>query len=441
MKRRYYYRLEYKEKEKRSFLKYIRLFALALLVLTTIYMAYLLIGGRPSLTHESIKSLSLLPSKKEINLEFSLPVKSLRLTLEQEGRSVVLYEEHFKEPKKRVNFEFDAKALGLREGKAVVFAELDAGFLRKKKQEVETFLDLTPPEFDVVAYTPNPTLGGTGVIKIKSKEEIIPSLKVGSRVYRLETFEKGYYIAFFPVRIDEALSHLELEAYDKAGNYSKKLLPINLKTPHFKEEKLFIDDQFINTVIYPLLGQEGRGLSPVEAFKRVNELWRQENVSTLEKLGSKSESRILWEGAFLQLPKSKVLAGYGDKRYYYYKGELVSESRHMGYDFASVERAVVPAGNSGVVVFAKSLGIYGNTVVIDHGFGLMSLYGHLSEIWVKEGQYVKKGEPIGRTGKTGLALGDHLHFGVLVQGYEVNPIEWFDERWIENRVMPVIHGR
>ena len=101
----------------------------------------------------------------------------------------------------------------------------------------------------------------------------------------------------------------------------------------------------------------------------------------------------------------------------------------------------MPASNSGVVVFTGSLGIYGNTIIIDHGMGLMSLYGHLSEISVKEGQFVKKGEIIGRTGNTGFALGDHLHFGIVVQGYEVNPIEWLDPKWVKNSIISVFEAR
>lgn len=438
MRRRYTYRLDYRERKERSFLRLIRRLSLFALLLMTLYLAYLLLGGRPRLTEESLKNLSLLPAKKEVVLEFSLPVKRVKLTAEQKGKKLVLYEASFKEPQSKVRFEFDAKRLGLEEGDGVLFVELDAGLFRKKSQDIKTFFDLTPPQFEVVAYTPNLTLGGTGAIKLKSQEDITPWLRVGSKTYRLEPFQKGYYLALFPVRIDEEPHSLEVFAYDPAGNYSVKVLPIRVKTPKFKEEKLYIDDEFIHRVIYPLLGQEGQGLEPREAFKKVNEAWRQENLKTLEQVGSKSEARILWEGAFLQLPKSKVLAGYGDHRHYYYKGELISESRHMGYDFASVERAVVPASNSGVVVFAKNLGIYGNTVIIDHGFGVMSLYGHLSEVWVKEGQYVKKGQAIGRTGKTGLALGDHLHFGILVQGYEVNPIGWLDENWIKNRLLSVI---
>ena len=106
----------------------------------------------------------------------------------------------------------------------------------------------------------------------------------------------------------------------------------------------------------------------------------------------------------------------------------------MGVDLASLAMAPVPAGNTGRVILAEFMGIYGNVVIIDHGFGLQSLYSHLSEIHVQKGETVQRGQIIGRTGATGMAGGDHLHFGMLVSGLEVQPIEWWDARWIKNNI-------
>ncbi|MBD3840162.1 MAG: M23 family metallopeptidase, partial [Epsilonproteobacteria bacterium] len=82
-------------------------------------------------------------------------------------------------------------------------------------------------------------------------------------------------------------------------------------------------------------------------------------------------------------------------------------------------------------------GIYGNMPMIDHGLGLYTLYGHCSSIAVKNGDIVKKGDIIAKSGMTGLALGDHLHFGVLVQGVEVRPEEWMDQHWLNDNVYKV----
>jgi murein DD-endopeptidase MepM/ murein hydrolase activator NlpD len=86
------------------------------------------------------------------------------------------------------------------------------------------------------------------------------------------------------------------------------------------------------------------------------------------------------------------------------------------------------------VAFVGDLGIYGNTIIIDHGLGLFTLYSHLSAIDVKPGDAIKKRQIIGKTGDTGLAAGDHLHFGVYLDGVAVLPKEWWDEKWLRDNV-------
>jgi murein DD-endopeptidase MepM/ murein hydrolase activator NlpD len=134
------------------------------------------------------------------------------------------------------------------------------------------------------------------------------------------------------------------------------------------------------------------------------------------------------------MPNSKVGAGFAEQRSYMYEGKEVDKQVHLGYDLASTSRAQVPAANDGVVAFAGPLGIYGQAVIIDHGMGLFSLYGHLSEVSAQKGQAIARGEIMGRTGTTGLAGGDHLHYGILLSGEFVDPIEWFDKKWIKEHL-------
>ena len=131
---------------------------------------------------------------------------------------------------------------------------------------------------------------------------------------------------------------------------------------------------------------------------------------------------------------AKITAAFADRRTYVYNGKSIDQQDHLGFDMASVEHDAIQASNSGKVVLARFFGIYGNAVVIDHGYGLLSLYGHLSSIEVKEGQMVQRGQEIGRSGQTGLAGGDHLHFTLLLQGLPVTPVEWWDPHWIQDRV-------
>jgi murein DD-endopeptidase MepM/ murein hydrolase activator NlpD len=169
-------------------------------------------------------------------------------------------------------------------------------------------------------------------------------------------------------------------------------------------------------------------------YLAINGELREANAGKLRELAAASRPALLWEGAFLALPNGQVMSPFAERRAYRFGGERVDEQFHLGYDLASVRRASVPAANTGVVALAGYLGIYGNTVVVDHGYGLATLYGHLSEIAVEPGRQVARGETLGRTGETGLAAGDHLHFAVLLQGLPVDPVEWWDPAWVRDRV-------
>ena len=142
----------------------------------------------------------------------------------------------------------------------------------------------------------------------------------------------------------------------------------------------------------------------------------------------------IWHGPFLQLPNSSVGSRFGARRTYRFGDREVDRQVHLGYDLASTSQAPVPAANDGVVVFADELGIYGNMVILDHGLGLFSMYGHLSNLGVEKGTLVSRGDELGHTGTTGLAGGDHLHFSMLVSGVFVDPLEWFDPKWIQEHI-------
>ena len=203
----------------------------------------------------------------------------------------------------------------------------------------------------------------------------------------------------------------------------------------YRSAKVQVSDGFIRDKIEPLLTEAGGyGGNPQEQFLKVNRDLRRVNEATIRKICRNSVPKKLWNGRFNQLSNSAVQANFADHRSYYYRTEKIDEARHLGYDLAVTRRYPVPAANSGIVSFAGTLGIYGNTVIVDHGFGLCSLYSHLSSIAAAPGDAVRKGTKIGRTGETGLAIGDHLHYGVYIQGVAVLPLEWWDAKWIADNV-------
>ncbi len=201
----------------------------------------------------------------------------------------------------------------------------------------------------------------------------------------------------------------------------------------FRERDLEITGAFLDKVVNQI--DPGGSGDLLARFLRINGDLRKQNNQTLADLRLKTEERVLWNGPFLQLANSQVEAHFADVRSYIYQGKRVDRQVHLGYDLAVTAHVPVVAANDGRVVWASDLGIYGNCIVLDHGYGLQSIYGHLSQIGVKTGDLVKKGQAMGRSGSTGLAGGDHLHFSMQVDGVQINPVEWFDAHWIHDRIL------
>ena len=246
-------------------------------------------------------------------------------------------------------------------------------------------------------------------------------------------------LAFFAVPFDlDDSSRIRLVAIDPLGNRAATPFLDGFKPRPPSADTIRLSDGFFADVVPEILSQtpdiEAQA-TLLDSYLLINGELRTRNGAVLAALAAESQGSILWEGAFRQLPGSQVTSSFADRRTYVYEGREVDHQDHLGYDLASVRRAPVPAANGGVIALARYLGIYGNTVVIDHGYGLMTLYSHLSSIDVAVGDRVAKGDVVGRTGETGLAAGDHLHFTTLINGVAVDPLEWFDPRWIENHVM------
>jgi murein DD-endopeptidase MepM/ murein hydrolase activator NlpD len=233
-----------------------------------------------------------------------------------------------------------------------------------------------------------------------------------------------------------------LVATDKAGNTRQMPLAYEIKNVKYKKSTIALSDSFLQNKVAPLLTDAAkRQGQPSDVFLAVNKGLRKENEDRIAQITRKATARLLWTGAFGQLSNSKVEANFADQRTYTYNGAAIDTAYHVGYDLSVTKHYPVEAANGGVVAFAGDLGIYGNTVVLDHGIGLFTLYSHLSSIDVKEGDAVKQRQVLGKTGETGLAAGDHLHYGVYLDGVAVLPVEWWDAKWIRDNIDPKLEGR
>jgi hypothetical protein len=202
--------------------------------------------------------------------------------------------------------------------------------------------------------------------------------------------------------------------------------------PHYTVHDLQVSDAFLNKVVNEL-DPNGSG-DPVARFVKINNEMRKANNQTLFDLRTKTADHFLWTQVFQRQPHTQNESTFADVRNYYYHGQKIDQQVHLGYDLASTQHVGVEASNDGRVVYAAPLGIYGNCVVLDHGYGLMTLYGHMSHIDVHEGDMVKKGQVMGQSGMTGMAAGDHIHFSMLLDGVQIDPKEWWDPHWIEDHV-------
>lgn len=318
-------------------------------------------------------------------------------------------------------------------------------WLRGRESEVRELqlpVRLTPPQISVTSAQHYPTQGGS--------EAVVYRLSAGVARHGVEAghaFFPGYplpggggaFFALFAVPHDFAVDgSIRLVATDDVGYRTERAFVDRLRPRQLRHDTINVGDGFIERVA-PEIEAQTPGLNPagslVERYVAINDGLRVENRRELAELATNSVTEFLWRGAFIPMPNGQVMARFADHRTYLYQGREVDRQDHLGYDLASVQHAPVPAGNHGVVVRARFLGIYGNVVVIDHGYGLMSLYGHLSSIEVAEGERVERGQTLGRTGVTGLAGGDHLHFGIFLHGTATDPVEWLDEDWIRNRLL------
>jgi len=403
----------------------------------TLYNVFLL---KPRV--ENLQLLEKLPKKKEISLIVTprAYVDRVVVTAVQGSREVLLFEGRLPRHVNEITFTVEPRKLGLKDGRATVIVELVRFYLLRDTFEVQTLVDTQPPRIQLL-YAPYMVLqGGSGGIRAKLSEAAELYVEVGERRFRSFRVSEGIHIALFGVPVDTSPRDvIKVVAVDEVGNRTVIPLGTGIKRNRFRTLTIELrgKERVIAPKLHAILGGEGEGLDFVQLFRKVNEEVRKENERKIAEIGSSSAEQRYWRGRFIQMRGSKVLSKYGERRRYTYRGKLISRSRHMGYDLASVKNARVPAANSGVVVFAGDLGIYGNTVIIDHGYGLMSLYAHLADFRVSEGEFVKKGQIIGVTDMTGLAFGDHLHFGILIDGYEVTPLEWWDSKWIRTRIEPV----
>ncbi len=420
------------------------------------------VGGAPQ--------VELLPQRAAIGREHVVEARfveaadglgRVRIELEQGGRVEVIAEQRLKRPgpfdlrrngrtpELTLRAEVGTRALDwLVEGEATVRAVADrlAGPLRRAEPvvvEARLPVRTRPPRLEVVSSRHWLRQGGSGLVVIRVGDTVVSSGVVAggavspSSPHPAGRSDQRVVLFGIPWEVEDG-SAVRAFAEDDAGNRVEQAFADGFRRRDLKTDTVTVSDDFLERVV-PAIASRTPGFSGdgtlLDQYLRINGDQRSRNLLAIRDLSADTAPALLWSGAFEQLPRGALQAGFAERRIYRYRGEEVDRQTHLGIDLASTSRAAVPAANAGRVVWADWLAIYGNLVLIDHGMGLMTGYGHLSQVDVAVGDTVGRGQTIGRTGTTGLAGGDHLHFEVFVYGQSVDPLEWLDPQWVRTSIL------
>lgn len=370
-------------------------------------------------------------------------IRELNVGVRKNNNFTSFFRKHYDGDQTRVHETLNVKDAKLTEGlfelevRATDASLAGFGSGNTRTELVEMRYDPNPPRISVKTRPANVWRGGAGAVRFSVDEEVTQAgVDIGGYFVPAALQADGTWVCVYPFPFNMSApdfkNSISLTATDLAGNVTRTRFTVLAYERRFRDDKLTLTDSFLEEAMSKLRHLAPDCTGPLQCYLTINGEVRGQNVVRIRELGLSSAKGKLWDGNFVTMPRAARRAGYADHRVLYYNGEPVAEATHLGLDLASTRAAEVPAANNGVVLYAGELGIYGNVVVVDHGLGVMTLYSHLSRIGVQQGQAVKKGDVLGNTGTTGLAFGDHLHFGVVVGGFEVTPIEWIDSKWLEN---------
>ena len=383
-------------------------------------------------------------------------VKFVRATLSDGKNNIVLSKQLFMIPKEEYILNIKFPRTGFISNKKqfeLTIESVDASkwdFLSGNKTIKKSIInvDTKRPELFTINNSYKIIKGGVATVIFKAKDENLKDLYIqtnfGKRFYPTPFYKEHHYISLLAWPSNEKKFKATIIATDKAGNIAKSRIRFYLKNKKYRTSKIGLKDNFLDGKIVDLAEenfQQSTTMERLERFKYVNETLRAENEKMIESTTASVPTEMISDfklKPFYPLKNAAAVASFGDHRFYSYNSKPVSEGYHLGLDLASIAKANIVSSNSGTVVFAKYNGIYGKNIIVSHGLGLYSLYAHASSYLVEEGEDVKDNDIIAKSGMTGLALGDHLHFGILVQGVEVRPEEWMDKNWMKDNVFDVI---
>lgn len=374
-------------------------------------------------------------------------VKRFTAAVEQNGQRQKLFEDSSRSKQKGVVYTFEAgqkQAPFLQEGTAKLVLEAKSNDFRGATTTLERDVNvvLKPPTIVADGRQHYINQGGSELVLLDlggnwtDAGVRVANYSAGTFAMPGEPDSSNHRFSLFPFPWDVSPETVPLAfARNGAGTEVTTTFWVKVFPKKFRSSNIQLNDRELQKVVGEL-DPLGSG-SLIDRFVKINREMRRANAQQIYDLRNNTLHQILWNGPFIPIKGARE-SFFADRRSYYYNGKKVDEQVHLGYDLAATTNMPVKAANSGKVIWADRLGIYGNCVILDHGYSLESLYGHMSKILVKVGGMVQKEQQIGISGSTGMAFGDHVHFSMLVDGVQIDPKEWWDEHWIHDRILSKI---
>jgi hypothetical protein len=419
---------------------------LVLILIAAVVFGYWYLNSPPTVrTGHDLKVIGGATPVK-VSLEDRSGLRQLRMWWEQGGKTIpVIQVDLGKVKQSEVQLTLGPRQQkGLRDGDArLVLEASDAAWISKKQSmSWEVSIHSRPPQLSVLSTQHYVNQGGCDMVVYQvSSSATWSGVRVGQHLYpgyqMPGVAQPGTHFALFAFPYNEPASTVPVVvARDAAGNEATATFTYKLFPKFWHRSEIQLTDAAMQKMVPPILAHAPE-LQPtgdlLKDFLAINGRLRRINNDFIKKMGAQTEKRFLWNEVFTAIGKWE--AEFADHRTYFYNGKQVDEQDHLGFDLANVQNSPVEAANRGKVILADWLGIFGNTIIIDHGYGLQSMYGHLASFEVKPGDMVEKGQVIGHSDTTGLALGDHVHFSMLLDGDQINAKEWWDWHWIHDRLL------
>ncbi len=305
--------------------------------------------------------------------------------------------------------------------------------------------DVDPP-LQIINYSPEILRGGSAVVIFKAQDinpdTLYIQLKYEKKIYPSPFIKKDFYIALLPWPPYDKDFKAFIIYNDAAGNALSNQIPIQTKKAYYPETRIKIGNYFSTNKIEELnLSKDTFPDNKMDQYKLIMKNFDEKKVLNIADATSSKSTNCFSSldlYPFNPMKNTHISSPFGEHRIFTLHKHAVRDSYHLGLDLAGTENEAIYASNPGIVEFAGYNGANGNMILINHGYGLYSLYCHCSELFVQKGQNIIPGMNIAKSGQTGYALGDHLHFSILISGIYVNPNEWMNGEWLQKNILEIM---